>query len=103
MYSIIHASMEPLIYSIIISYGLISMAKKLKKGKVMQLAIEIAIFALIFALHGGSVTGGFASTIASVIAGNIIAKMFESEITTCKRAMVSLFATCKSKLSFQRA
>ena len=103
MYSIIHASMEPLIYSIIISYGLISMAKKLKKGKVMQLAIEIAIFALIFALHGGSVTGGFASTIASVVAGNIIAKMFEPEIVQMRRNVVSFFATCKSKLGFQPA
>lgn len=103
MYSIIHASMEPLIYSIIISYGLISMAKKLKKGKVMQLAIEIAIFALIFALHGGSVTGGFASTIASVVAGNIIAKMFEPNIVQMRRSVVSFFATCKSKLGFQPA
>ena len=103
MYSIIHASMEPLIYSIVISYGLVSMGKKLKAGKVMQLAIEIAIFALIFALHGGSVTGGFASTIASVVAGNILAKMFEPNIVQMRRDLVSFFATCKSKLGFQPA
>ena len=77
MFSIIHASMEPIIYSFVITYGLCSMAKKVQSKRYLAFIIEVAIFALIFTLHGHSVTGGFASTIASVIAGNLIANMLE--------------------------
>lgn len=77
MFSIVHASMEPIIYSFVITYGLCSMAKKVQQKRYFAFIVEVAIFALIFMLHGHSVTGGFASTIASLIAGNIIAKMLE--------------------------
>lgn len=77
MFSIVHASMEPLIYSFVITYGLCSMAKKVQQKRYFAFIVEVAIFALIFMLHGHSVTGGFASTIASVVAGNMIAKMLE--------------------------
>lgn len=100
MYSIIHASMEPLIYSIVISYGLISMAKKVKDKRYMALVIEVAIFALIFIMHGGSVTGGFASTIASIIAGNVIAKMLEPQFERIADRVSSFLATCTGKLNF---
>lgn len=100
MYSIIHASMEPLIYSIVISYGLISMAKKVKNRRYMALAIEIAIFALIFIMHGGSVTGGFASTIASIIAGNVIAKMLEPQFERLADRINAALRSCGRVLHF---
>ena len=77
MFSLVHASMEPIIYSFVITYGLCSMAKKVQNKRYFAFIVEVSIFALIFLLHGHSVTGGFASTIASVIAGNMIAKMLE--------------------------
>lgn len=93
MFSIIHASAEPIIYSFVITYGLCSMAKKIQQKRFFAFLIEVAVFALIFFLHGGhSVTGGFAATIASVIAGNLIAKMIEPAFQNIKTRLCALFA-----------
>lgn len=67
--TLLHGSMEPLIYGAIIFAGLLSMWWKFTRGKFGALTIEIAVFVLVFELHGGTVTGGFAATIAALLAG----------------------------------
>ena len=45
---------------------------KFTRGKILAGIVEVGVFILVFKLHGGSVTGGFAATVASLLAGLII-------------------------------
>ncbi len=92
MISLIHTSMEPIIYSFVITYGLCSMAKKVQTKRYFAFIVEVAVFALIFLLHGHSVTGGFAATIASVIAGNLVAKMLQPVFDNIVARVKAFFA-----------
>lgn len=103
MFSLVHASMEPIIYSFVITYGLCSMAKKVQSKRYFAFIVEVSIFALIFLLHGHSVTGGFASTIASVIAGNMIAKMLEPCFNNLVARVKAFFTPKATKVAFQLA
>lgn len=64
-----HLDVLPLIYGIVIFIGLYSMWLKLISGKFVQFVIEVFVFALVFKLHGGTMTGGFAATIAALLSG----------------------------------
>lgn len=75
MFALIHSSAEPLIYGLIIFLGLFSMWYKLSHGKLLSLVIEVSVFILVFKLHGGTMNGGFAATVAALLAG-IIFPMF---------------------------
>lgn len=75
--TILHSSLEPIIYGLVIFLGLLSMVYKLKTGKWVALIIEVAVFALVFKLHGGTLTGGFAATIAALLAGVIFPVFFK--------------------------
>lgn len=77
--TLFHGSMEPLVYGLVIFLGLMSMVWKLKTGKWMALFAEVFVFWLVFSLHGHSMTGGFAATIASLLAGITIPLMFRSK------------------------
>ena len=72
MLTLFHGSFEPIIYGIIIFLGLYSMWWKFTRGKILAGLVEVFVFWLVFKLHGGSVTGGFAATVASLLAGLII-------------------------------
>jgi len=74
--TLFHGSMEPLIYMLVITLGLVSMAWKFKTHKWGALIIEIGIFILVFKLHGGTMSGGFAATGAALICGTVIPLMF---------------------------
>lgn len=72
MFTLLHSSMEPIIYGIIIFLGLYSIWHKLIRGKFLAVAVEIFVFILVFKLHGGTMNGGFAATVAALIAGVVI-------------------------------
>ena len=69
---LIHGSMEPILYGFIIFIGLLSMWHKLVNFKLFTFAVEVGVFWLVFKLHGGSMTGGFAATVASLLAGTFL-------------------------------
>jgi hypothetical protein len=71
MFGISHLDIMPLIYGGMIFLGLWSMWRKLVKLRLIGFAIELGVFLLVFSLHGGSVSGGFAATIAALIAGMV--------------------------------
>ena len=71
MFGLAHMDMEPLVYGLVIFLGLLSMWYKLTRGKFVSLTIEVLIFVLVFQLHGGTMSGGFAATIAALLAGTI--------------------------------
>jgi len=76
LFGLLHGSFEPLAYAIAITLGLVSMAWKIKRGLWAAFITELGVFILIFKLHGGSMTGGFAATIAALLCGIIIPWMF---------------------------
>jgi len=69
MFGLGHIDMMPLFYGLIMFVGIWSMWHKLKNGYIASLAGEVAVFTLVFVLHGGSMSGGFAAMIAALIAG----------------------------------
>lgn len=69
--TLLHGSFEPIIYGLIIFLGLFSMWWKITRHQYLGLIIEITVFIIVFKLHGGSVTGGFAATIAALLAGQL--------------------------------
>lgn len=71
MFALIHTSAEPLLYGLVIFLGLWSMFHKITHGKFVAFTIELSIFVLVFKLHGGTMAGGFAATIAALLSGTI--------------------------------
>lgn len=82
--TLFHGSMEPIVYGVVIFLGLLSMVYKFKKGLIMAGFIEVGVFWLVFKLHGGSMTGGFAATIAALLAGLIIPWLFKAKHKTVR-------------------
>lgn len=74
--TLLHGSFEPLVYGLVIFLGLLSMCWKLRTGQWMAFFIEVFVFWLVFSLHGHSMTGGFAATIAALLSGLVIPYMF---------------------------
>ncbi len=66
-----HAGLEPLIYGIVIFLGLTIMWWKISTGRWLSAVIDITVFWLVFTLHGGTMTGGMAATVAALLAGII--------------------------------
>lgn len=64
-----HFDLLPLVYGVVIFLGLWSMWRKFMTGRWLQLLIEVAVFWLVFSLHAGTMTGGFAATVAALLAG----------------------------------
>jgi hypothetical protein len=64
-----HIDVMPLFYGVIMFIGIWSMWWKLSHGYLASFAGEVAVFTLVFVLHGGSMAGGFAAMIAALIAG----------------------------------
>jgi hypothetical protein len=64
-----HIGIEPILYGLLIAFGLLIMVVKFKRGNWLSLGIDIAVFWLVFSLHGGTMTGGIAATIAAMICG----------------------------------
>ena len=71
-----HIDWSPIIYGVALFLSVMSMAWKLKKGHYVGFFAEVGVVALILIVHGGSVTGGFAATIAGLLSGWFIPLMF---------------------------
>lgn len=79
MLTLIHGSLEPLVYGLVIFLGLLSMMYKLKTMQFLAFFAEVFVFWLVFTLHGHSMTGGFAATIAALLSGLFLPLMFRSK------------------------
>lgn len=66
-----HIDWGPIVYGLVIFVGLLIMWFKLINGRFLSLFIDIGVFWLVFTLHGGTMTGGFAATIAALLAGTV--------------------------------
>lgn len=64
-----HIDWGPIVYGLVIFIGLLVMWYKLVTGRILSLLIDIGVFWLVFVLHGGTMTGGFAATVAALLAG----------------------------------
>ncbi len=76
MFGLGHLDLGPLLYGLVIFIGLWSMWSKLSSGRIISFAAEVFVFALVFKLHGGTLAGGFAATIASLLTGVYIGWQF---------------------------
>jgi hypothetical protein len=71
MFGLAHGDITPVVYGVVVFLGLLSMYYKIVNFKLFAFFIEAGTFALVFKLHGGSMAGGFAATIAALLAGLI--------------------------------
>lgn len=69
MFGLGHLDIAPLLYGLVIFAGLWSMWAKLKHARYAAFAVEVGVFILVFKLHGGTMAGGFAATVAALLAG----------------------------------
>lgn len=83
--TLLHGSFEPIIYGICLFLSFVSMAWKFKRGSYYGLTVEIMVVTIILLVHGGSVTGGFAATIAGLLSGAVIPVMFNKKASFTKR------------------
>lgn len=72
MFGLGHIDMGPLLYGVVIFLGLYSMWWKLTHKRLLGFIVELTVFILVFKLHGGTMAGGFAATVAALIAGVVI-------------------------------
>ena len=70
--ALLHGSMEPMIYGVIIFLGIASIWWKITHRSWLAATIEVTVFVLVFKLHGGTMNGGFAATVAALLAGLIL-------------------------------
>ena len=71
-----HIDWSPIIYGVALFLSVMSMGWKLKQGQYIGFAAEVLVVGLILVIHGGSVTGGCAATIAGLLSGWFIPLLF---------------------------
>lgn len=74
--SLVHGSFEPIIYGVCLFLSVISILWKVKRANYLGAVAEVTVIGIILIIHGGSVTGGFAATIAGLLSGVTIPIMF---------------------------
>ena len=62
-----HLDLMPLFYGILMFAGLAYTWHKLLRGQIVSVGIDMAVFWLVFSLHGGSMAGGFSAMIAAAL------------------------------------
>lgn len=72
-----HMDHGPLVYGVFMFIGMFIMFFKVLAGYWLSFAIDIAVFWLVFQLHGGSMAGGFAAMICAMLAGLIFPIMLK--------------------------
>lgn len=70
-----HLDVAPLFYGVVMFLGLWSMWRKLVHWQLFGFVVEVAVFALVFALHGGTMAGGFAAMVCALLAGSIFPRI----------------------------
>jgi hypothetical protein len=76
MFGLVHADTSALFYGVVIFLGIFSLVIKIKQGWWLSFFAELFVFILVFKLHGGTMQGGFAATVAALIAGVVFPMMF---------------------------
>lgn len=69
MFGLAHIDMAPMFYGLVLFIGLLVWVIKWSKGMFFSLFLDISVFFLVFKLHGGTMTGGMAATVAAILAG----------------------------------
>ena len=72
MFGIGHVDMMPLLYGDIMFLGIWSIWHKLVTGHPVKACGELIVFIGVFALHGGTLGGGFAAMVCALIAGQTL-------------------------------
>ena len=67
-----HIDLQPLFYGFIVAVGLMVVAYHIFTFKIMAVMVDIAVFILVFWMHGGTLTGGMAAAVAALICGLVI-------------------------------
>jgi hypothetical protein len=64
-----HVDFSAVVYGLLMFAGLAVLFYKLVNFSWLSLSIDIAVFWLVFKLHGGTMQGGFAAMICALCAG----------------------------------
>lgn len=64
-----HVDWGPVLYGVLMFIGLGVIWLKFVMRKWLSLVIDVGVFALVFSLHGGTMSGGFAAMICAMLAG----------------------------------
>ena len=64
-----HIDMLPFLCGLVYFVGIWSIWAKFKSGRFGTAMLELAVFVLLFKMHGGSVAGGTGATVASIMVG----------------------------------
>jgi hypothetical protein len=75
-----HLDLMPLFYGVLMFIGLAYTWNKLLSGKVISVGIDMAVFWLVFSLHGHSMTGGFAAMVAAALSSLVFPWMMKKKI-----------------------
>ena len=62
-----HLDVMPLFYGILMFMALAYSWHKLMTGQFVSVGIDMAVFWLVFSLHGGTMAGGFSAMIAAAL------------------------------------
>ena len=71
-----HVDLGPIVYGVIMFLGLWIMWWKLATGRFFSVFIDVAVFYLVFKLHGGTMAGGFSAMVAAMLAGLVFPLVF---------------------------
>lgn len=85
MFGLGHIDMMPLFYGVIMFFGMWSLYHKIKTIQIIGFIIELTVFVVVFALHGGTMTGGFAAMIAALLAGFFFAPKKKKPLRPVRR------------------
>ena len=64
-----HIDAAPIFYGVLLAIGVLSMLRKLLQFDWVTLGIELFVFYVVFSMHKGTMTGGFAAAICALIVG----------------------------------
>jgi uncharacterized membrane protein (DUF2068 family) len=67
MFGIAHLDIAPLAYGVLMFVGIWLLWRKLMKGRFLSFIASLCVFYMVFALHGGTMAGGFSAMIAALI------------------------------------
>ena len=75
-----HIDFMPLVYGILMFLGLTLTWYKLCHGKFVSVGLDMAVFWLVFSLHGGSMAGGFSAMIAAALSSLFFPVIFRRAV-----------------------
>lgn len=70
MFGLGHLDIMPLLAGVIYALGAWSMWSKWRNGRYISTLVELAVFFVLFRMHGDSMTGGVGATVAALIVGS---------------------------------